>query len=812
MEIPDILDKMSLREKIAMCSGADFWHTKAMEQIGVPAIMMADGPHGLRKQLNESDMLGINQSVPATCFPTAAATGCSWDESLIGEVAQAIAREAAANEVGLILGPGVNIKRNPLCGRNFEYFSEDPLLTGRLAAAFIRGAEATGVGTSLKHFACNNQEYKRFSSDSIMDDRTLREIYLAGFEEAVREGVPATVMCAYNKINGTYCSDNRFLLTDILRTEWGFDGAVLTDWGAMSDRIKGFTAGCDLSMPGGSDYMEWECEQAVAGGLLDEQDINRSAWRVIKMVKQAYAAVEAAVPVDLDRHHELAMRAAQESAVLLKNADNLLPVKLQEVVFIGHMAQELRYQGSGSSHINPWMLQSVTQRCPDVPFAAGCRADGSTSDELLEQAAAAAKQAEIPIVFAGLTDLCESEGYDRSHMRMPDGHTRLIETVAAANPSTVVVLLCGSAVETPWEPMVKSILYMGLPGQAGAEAIINLLTGQAVPCGKLAETWPTRYDDCVCSSFYANGKNDAHYRESIYVGYRYYATAEIPVRFPFGHGLSYTTFAYTNLQLSDRIVRFELTNAGSVAAKEIAQVYLSPPVTGHNADRMHRPFIELRGFAAVTLEAGESKPIQIELDERSVSIWHNDAWTVVPGTYTVRVGSGSNELSLAGTLEVKADGPFCSGMGVVNKDDNPYGPGGVHEHAVPIKSWYDRPMGAPSHEDWERLLGRTVREAELKKGAFTMEHSVLDMKPYSLVMKILYKAIEHTVAKGFGGKKDYNDPHFLMMMTSAADASMSGIKISGGRLFRNYVVEGLLEMANGHYLKGIRCMLRRRRR
>ena len=516
MNIEQILEQMTLEEKIALCSGADFWHTKEMSHRGIPSMMMSDGPHGLRKQPETADMLGINESVPATSFPTAVLSACSWDKELLKKEGEAIAREAIANKVSLVLGPGANIKRNPLCGRNFEYFSEDPYLSGKMEAAHISGIEKTGCGSSLKHFALNNQEYKRFSSDSLVDERTMREIYLASFETATKEGHPSTVMCSYNKINGTYSSDNRWLLTEVLRDEWGFDGLVVTDWGAMSDRIKGFQAGCDLMMPGGSDYMEKECAEAVKNGTLSEEDVTRSARRVLELI--AKTAHETAEPADMQAHYELARQIAEESAVLLKNEEGILPLNdKSDVVFVGHMAKEIRYQGSGSSHINPWKLVNVTDICPDVTFVEGCLADGSTNEKLLAEAESVVKNAGKVVVFAGLTDIYESEGFDRENMKMPAGHTEMIERLAAVNENIIVVLMCGSAVEVPWIDKVKAVLYAGLPGEAGGEAISNLLFGKLNPSGKLAETWPISYEDCICKDYYGEPYKDAQYREGIYV-------------------------------------------------------------------------------------------------------------------------------------------------------------------------------------------------------------------------------------------------------------------------------------------------------
>lgn len=780
MNIEEIVKRLSLEEKIALCSGADFWHTKAMPERGISAMMMCDGPHGLRRQEDAADMLGINRALPATCFPTAASTACSWDAELLGEIGGAIGAEAAASGVGLVLGPGMNIKRDPLCGRSFEYFSEDPCLTGRLAAGFVRGAEAAGAGACLKHFACNSQEYKRFSSDSVLDERTLRELYLAGFETAVKEGAPSAVMCAYNKINGEYCSDSKRLLTGILREEWGFAGLVVTDWGAMSDRIRAFAAGCDLNMPGGSAYMEPEAAQAVRTGGLDEADVDRSVRRVLRMVEKHAAAQTTA---DMQAHYELARRAAAQSAVLLKNEGGLLPLSgPEDVVFIGHMAKQPRYQGSGSSRISPWRLTSACDACPNIPFARGCDEKGETTEAMLAEAIRAARAAGVAVVFAGLTEEYESEGFDREDMSMPEGHNRLIEAVARANPNTVVVLHSGSAVEIPWADEVRAILYMGLPGEAGGEAAADLLFCRAVPCGKLAESWPYRYGDCVTSGCYAHGKKDAHYREGLYVGYRYYASAGVPVRFPFGHGLSYTRFAYSNLRIEGDAVSCTVTNTGDMAGREIVQLYIAPP-----KGAFYRPARELKGFDKVYLEPGESREVTFRLDERSFALW-NGGWVVPGGEYNVLIGGSSGELPLSGAI-VKPETALTA-------PDTP--------------DWYFSLRGAPGHGDFERLLGRAVGERPLRKGAFTMENSLMEMREHSLVMRLMFRAVEAAVARGFDGKRDYNDPTFRMMIASAADASLSGMRINGA--MNNHLLEGLLEMANGHFLRGLAVMLKSGRR
>ena len=773
MDIETILQQMTLEDKIALCSGENFWETKKYEKYGIPSLFMCDGPHGLRKQEDVADMLGVNESRKATCFPAEVTTAGSWDPELLTEIGAAIGEEAREQGVGLVLGPGANLKRNPLCGRNFEYFSEDPYLAGKLAAGFIRGAEAQGVSTSLKHFAANSQELSRFTSDSVMDERTLRELYLTAFEIAVKEGRPSTVMCAYPKLNGVHCSDSKALLTDILREEWGFGGMVVTDWGAMSDRIEGFRAGCDLNMPGGSDYMEKDVLKAVKDGTLPESCVEDSARRVLKLVFRAAETLNKQASCDYEAHHTLARRAAAEGAVLLKNEGGILPLKQDaKIAVIGAMAKNLRYQGAGSSHINPTKLAQPLDFLPDAIYASGCDERGDTTDALLKEARAAAQQAEVAVVFAGLPDRYESEGFDRDNMKMPTGLLRMIEAVAGANPNTVVVLLCGSAVECPWADRVKGILYMGLPGQAGGEAISDLLYGCVNPGGKLAESWPFAYEDVPSSEIYGK-TTDALYQEGVYVGYRYYDKAGVPVRWPFGYGLSYTTFAYSDLTVEGDSVSVNVKNTGKCAGAEVVQLYILEPQDG-----LYRPLRELKGFQKVFLQPGESQTVTFSLTGRSFAVWQ-DGWKIPAGTYDACVGGL--------TVSIEKPGEVLS---------------------IPIwqdGSWYERCTGKPNQTDWEAMLGHTYTPPVLKKGSFTMDNTVMEMKDYSLIMKIMFKSVEATIAKGFGGKKDYENPEFRMLMNSSAGSPLRSMMISGG--MKGGVLPGMLEMANGHFFRGIRKMI-----
>lgn len=755
-------------ELIRLCEGADCWHTRGVPELGLHPLMMSDGPHGLRKQERAGDMLGMNRSKPAVCFPAAVLTACGWDLELLREIGAAIAREALSEGVGLVLGPGANIKRSPLCGRNFEYFSEDPLLTGRLAAAFIEGLQAEGAGACLKHFACNNQEYKRFSSDSRVDERTLREIYLRGFELAVRAAKPAALMCAYNSVNGEHCSDNRRLLTDILRGGWGFEGAVISDWGAGNDRLRGIKAGCDLLMPGGSGYMEADCLRAMDRGELSRVELELCAGRVERLARKYAAAASAGRACDYARDHELARLAAERCAVLLKNEGGILPVKDRAgTVFIGDMAAHPRYQGAGSSHINPKKLTSAAGCCPDIKWVQGCLADGGTTGELIAAAERAARSAKTAVVFAGLPAQYESEGFDRADMSMPEGHIRLIEAVAAANPDTVVVLSCGGAVECPWADRVRGILYMGLPGEAGGEAIERLLFGAANPSGKLAESWPMRYSDSAVSEHY--GERDPLYREGLYVGYRWYSSAGIPVRFAFGHGLSYTEFEYSDMAVGDGAVSFTLTNAGKCAGAEVSQLYFVPPEGAY-----YRPRLNLCGFARTYLEPGESRRVRLDIAKESLEVWTPAGWRTPGGEYRLLLGSGSADIRLEAALTLPE----------TELPEPPETPG-----------WYFAPQGKPSTADFERLLGRRLAPRPVRKGTYTMESTLTDLCCSCRSARLLKLALEQVLVRAGGGDK--SSPEYKMMLSSAADASLSAMQINGG--IRGPWLGALLELANGRY-------------
>lgn len=777
-DIPALLAAMTLEEKIHLCTGADFWRSRSLPRLGVPAFRMADGPHGLRLQTGEGDA-GVHDSLPATCFPAAVTAGAAWDPALYAAEGRAIGREAARAGVKLVLGPGCNIKRDPRCGRNFEYLSEDPYLSGVLAAAFVRGLQETGVRACLKHFAANSQEYKRQNGDSRVDQRALREIYLPAFQRAVQEARPGAVMCAYNRLNGVHCSDHRELLTGILREEWGFDGLVVTDWGALNDRIKAFRAGCDLSMPGGSVYMEAAARRAVESGDLEGADVDRSAARVLAL---ALAPALAAGEVDWEAHHRLALLAAQRGAVLLKNEGGLLPAAPEDMVFIGSMARSPRFQGSGSSHINPVRTTSLTEALPQVPFLPCGDREGRVTEAELAQAVRAAEEAPVAVVVAGLPESWEVEGMDRAHLSLPEGYNRLIKAVGEANPRTAVVLLSGSPVETPWADRVGAILYMGLPGQAGGQAAADLLTGAANPCGKLTESWPLSLSDLTTGETF--GTRNPEYRESIYVGYRYYDKAALPVRFPFGHGLSYTAFSYSGLTIRDRTVSALVTNTGTVSGAEVVQLYVAPPQTG-----VHRPVRELKGFVRLELAPGESRRAVFHLEDRSFALWQ-DGWRVPAGAYGILLGASSRDIRLEGSLRVEGET--------------------LSPPAWQAESWYAAPAGPPPREDWERAMGGPVPlEPAPERGRFTMDSTCVEMREHSLVMR-LYDHISRRLVRRVCGVRDPADSGLQMMENDAVNCPLRAVVINTGGRVSEGVARGLLEMANGHFFRGLGTMLRRR--
>ena len=695
-----LLKELTLEEKCALLSGAETFKTRGMPEHGIPQIWLSDGPHGLRKQAGESDHLGLNPSVPATCFPTASAVANSWDAALGEEIGAALGEEAAAQEVSVVLGPGLNMKRNPLCGRSFEYFSEDPYLAGKLAAGYIRGIQSKGVAACPKHFAVNSQETRRMASDSIVDERTLREIYLTGFEIAVKEGHPRSIMSSYNLVNGTYANENKHLLMEILRGEWGFDGAVITDWGGSNDHALGVKNGSTLEMPAPGGDSVRELLAAVESGKITESDIDARLSELLPLVFDTKAALDAA-PREFDAaaHHALARRAAAESLVLLKNEDSLLPLAAgAKVAVIGDFAKNPRYQGAGSSMVNSTQVDVLLDKLIDselnvIGYQQGFDRHGKPDAALQKSACELATQADTVILCMGLDEIAESEGLDRSNLRLAQNQVDLLQAVAAVNPKIVVVLYSGSVVETPWLDNCQALLYAALGGQAGAGAVADALTGKVNPCGKLAETWPLAYADVPSAADFATRRKTVEYREGLYIGYRYFTTAEKAVRFPFGYGMSYTTFAYSDMAADEQGVSLTVTNTGSVAGTEIVQLYVAK-----KDSELFRPVKELKGFARVTLAPGEKQRITIMLDDKAFRFWNVKAnrWEIEGGEYELLVGASVEDIRLCEKISV-------------------HGTAAVHPYEDrDLDCYYKGDVLHVSDADFEKLLGHPIPKGKTK--------------------------------------------------------------------------------------------------
>ncbi len=665
----DLIAQMTLEEKASMCDGLDYWHSQPVERLGIKSVSLNDGPHGIRKKGDPGDTpkgeTNLLKGVPAICFPTASATACSWDTDLIYKMGEALGEECLKEKVSVLLGPGTNIKRSPLCGRNFEYFSEDGLLAGEMAASFINGVQSKGVGTSLKHYAANNQETRRMTVNTVADERTLRETYLLPFEIAVKKAQPWTVMNSYNRLNGTYAAENKWLLTDVLRNDFGFEGLVVTDWGAENERVPGLIAGQELEMPTSSGEGTRKIIEAVKDGTLDEAILDAAVDKLIDMSKKA-EKVLGTHTYDSDAHHKLAREIAGQCMVLMKNDNNLLPLKKDaKIAVIGEMAHTPRYQGAGSSLINPIKLDSAYATMKDMgidfSFAPGytLKSKNKKAMDMVLQAKEVAKKADVAVVFIGLTDEYETEGNDRSHISLPPIHNTLVEEVLKVNPNTVVVLSGGASVAIPWADKAPAILNMFLTGQAGGSAVCDILFGDVNPSGKLSETYPLALEDNSSYNYFPGTSVSVEYREGIYVGYKYYDTAKKEVAFPFGHGLSYTTFEYSDITLSAGSVKdtdtvtvsFKLKNTGDVDGAEVTQLYVSDVES-----TIYRPAKELKGFKKVFLKAGEEKEVSITLDKRAFAYYNVKLgdWHVESGEFKILVGSSSRDIKLEASVNVES--------------------------------------------------------------------------------------------------------------------------------------------------------------
>ena len=806
-EAAQLVRQMTIKEKASLTSGENFWQTKAIERLELPSITVADGPHGLRKPTGEAGSSDLSKSHPATCFPTASATACSFDRELLRDIGKALGQECRAEGVSVLLGPGINMKRSPLCGRNFEYFSEDPYLTGELATAMVDGVQSEGIGTSLKHFAGNNQETHRMTIESVIDERALREIYLSAFERVVKLAQPWTVMASYNKLQGRYLCENRHMLTDVLRDEWGFRGLIVSDWGACGDRVEGVRAGLDLEMPGIQRSDDDAVEAAVQDGSLQEKDLDACATRVTELVLKAQrgrAAKTEATGEEVEggydhaAHHLLARQAACESAVLLKNDDKTLPGDLtQNAAVIGTFAKEPRYQGSGSSLINPNELDCAYDefKTAGLRFEYAPGYDPSTDrvdEKLIVEACEVARDKDIVYLFAGLTDSYESEGFDREDISMPANQVALIGRLAEVNPNLVVVLAAGSVVDVSWEDDAKAILMGYLSGEAGAGALVDLLLGKANPSGKLAESWPLKIEDNPSYHHFPGYQRTVEYRESIFIGYRYYDTAQLDVRYPFGYGLSYTTFEYSELKLSadavtdlDELeVSVDVTNTGEVAGAEIVQLYVSNKAKNHIAAEQ-----ELKGFERVELEPGETTRVSFTLGKRAFAYYNASAqdWCVVTGEHGIRVASSSRHIrldALVSVLGTKVRKPL--------------------DHSATSPSYYNLKGGVNvSEAEFTALYGKEMPPRERSADEPYDRNSTFSEIQDTWVGRRMVGMARRTIAKMSG------DDENLRAATERAimDAPLRTLLLAEDASTTPEQVEGMVTMLNGHFFKGLRKVL-----
>ena len=781
MKNAEIIAKLNLEQKCALLSGAGTFTTRGCPKAGVPSITLSDGPNGVRKQAGAADHLGLNPSVPATCFPTAATVACSWDPALGEAIGRAMGEEAAAQEVAVLLGPGLNTKRSPLCGRNFEYFSEDPYLSGKMAAAYVRGIQSEGIAACPKHFAVNSQELRRMASDSVLDERTLRELYLTGFEIVVKEAAPKTIMSSYNLVNGTYANENAHLLQDILRRDWGFSGAVVTDWGGSNDHALGVKNGSTLEMPAPGGDAVRELLAAVQSGKITEADVDARLDELLTLVLDTSAAVQKhSRSFDADAHHALARRAAAESAVLLKNDGGILPLAAgARVAVIGDFAETPRYQGAGSSAVNSikvdTLLDCLAQsglQC--AGFAAGFDRQGRPDADKKAQAVALAQKADTVLLCLGLDEIKESEGLDRVDMKLADNQIELLQAVEQANPNTVVVLNAGASLETPWLAHCRALVYGALGGQAGAGAMVDVLTGKVNPGGKLAETWANAYEETPAKDNFAGAGRTVQYREGLYVGYRYYQTAGVPVAFPFGYGLSYTSYAYSDLKVTADSVTLTVTNTGARDGAEIVQVYIAKP-----GAEIFRPAQELKAFARVPLAAGESRTVTLPLDDKAFRYWNTrtNGWEVEGGRYEVRVGASSADIRLTANVDIRG----------TNAPDPYAGKALPHYKSGSVQNVPDA--------EWEALLGHPIPQDKVKidrnmtLGELNHSRSPLGWLIWAVLTALLNASFKK-------GKPDLN-VLFQYNMPLRALAKMTSGAISMG------MVDGIVMELQGFWIIGL---------
>ena len=779
LDVKKLVNELTLEEKASLCSGADFWHTKAIDRLNIPAAMVSDGPHGIRKQESLADHMGVAESIKAIGFPTASAMACSFDRDLLHKVGDALGEECVAEDLAVLLGPGINMKRSPICGRNFEYYSEDPVVAGELGAAFVNGVQEHGVGTSLKHFAANNQEWRRMSISAEIDERTLREIYLAAFETVVKKAQPWTIMCSYNRINGVYSCENDWLLNKVLRDEWGFEGLVMTDWGAMDERVPSLKAGLDLEMPDCHGETDKLIVKAVQSGELKESVLDTAVERILTMVDKYLTARKDIDPAsmvhplpssvergyDVAAHHALARTTAEQSAVLLKNEDILPLQKDKKIAFIGEFAKVPRIQGGGSSHINNTWIESALDAVGDsVSYAQGFHIDEETTDEtLLQEAITLAKESDVAVIFAGLPDSFESEGFDRTHLNMPANQNELIARISEVQPNVVVVLHSGSPIAMPWLDKVAGVLQMYLAGQASGGAAVNLLFGDATPCGKLAETFPLHLEDNPSYLNFPGNREKVCYQEGVFIGYRYYDKKKMDVLFPFGYGLSYTDFTYRNMKVTvngknaadvdviketdEIVVTADITNTGNCDGAEIVQLYIKNPVVYEI-----RPEKELRDFAKVFLKAGETKTVTFTLNARAFSYYETRIhdWYAESGDYEILLASSSRDIRLQDTVSITGSKkiPFVADYVTTCEDVELFAKDGSALDEMLLKSGFAE---ATDHDGDDSMGSGT---ADMMKAMFTGTplHSILSFSSEELT----YEDIQDTIRKLNEAEKNNN--------------------------------------------------------
>lgn len=797
MKYKELIQKMTLEEKASLMSGKDFWQSENIDRLGIPSMFLADGPHGIRKQAAAADHLDLNESIPATCYPTAATVANSWNEELVEKMGQYLGKEAVAQKVNVLLGPGINMKRNPLCGRNFEYYSEDPYLAGKMAAGLIRGIQSNGVSACVKHFAVNNQEERRMVIDTIVDERTLREIYLTAFEIAIKEGKTKTVMSSYNMLNGTHTNENMHLMREILRDEWGFDGVVVTDWGGNNDRVQGLLAGNELEMPTTNGETDREIIEAIKNGEIAEEVLDECVDRLLELIFTT-EEVFGKPHHDFDEtdHHQMAQNVAEESIVLLKNEENVLPLKKdKKVAVIGDFAEEARYQGAGSSIVNPTKL-SHTVDCLDdsgikiIGYEPGFERYGKKNKKKIEKACELARQADVVLLYIGLDEVTEAEGLDRQNMQIPANQVDLLNELYEVNPNIVAVLSCGSAAEMPWIDKVKGLVHGYLSGQAGAKAILNVITGKVNPSGKLAETYPLHYEDTPSYHYFPGKEVSVEYREGPYIGYRYYDTADVPVLFPFGYGLSYTTFSYSNLCVNQDGVTFNITNTGKLAGMEVAQLYVRC-----TSKSIFRPNKELKGFKKVFLNPGETKTVTISFDDKTFRYFNikTNQWEIEMGQYEMLIGASSSDIRLKDTINIQGtEAPL------------PYS----NEQ---LPSYYSGKVNSVSKKEFEQLLGRKVPESKWDRSKPLGYNDTIAQCQYAKggFARFAYHLINFTYwfLRKIGKRSTAN-----LIMMSVYHMPFRGVARMTGGIINMPMLDGILMIVNGHFFKGVNHFLKERKK